>query len=453
MYDAIVIGGGPGGYVCAIRLSQLGKKVALVEKEYLGGTCTNWGCIPTKAMLTSAHLFSEIKDKSKRLGVDVSDLNYRLDGIMSHMNRTVTTSRKGIELLLKKNGVDFFNDKAVVKDPHNVLLEKNNSLLEAKNIVLANGSEPSMFPPFSKVEGMWTSNDVFKLAEMPSSLAIVGGGVIGVEFATFFSTFGVKTTIVELADHILPYEDTDVAEEIRKVLKKKGVTILEKTKVVSVEKLDKGYLLNTTGDEEITIEAEKVLVAVGRRAVLSDDIKNLGLEIVRGVVTDRRMKTSVQGVYAIGDIRAGIMLAHVASYEGIVAAHNRAGEELKMDYSAVPSIIFSSPEVASTGLKESDLKDRSDVVVSRFPLSANGRARTILESSGFVKVLAEHGTGRVLGMSIVSPSATDLIMEAVIAVKNGLTVEQLENSIHPHPTLSETVLGALEGIEGKSIHI
>ncbi|HOI62912.1 MAG: dihydrolipoyl dehydrogenase [Thermotogaceae bacterium] len=453
MYDAIVIGGGPGGYVCAIRLSQLGKKVALVEKEYLGGTCTNWGCIPTKAMLTSAHLFSEIKDKSKRLGVDVSDLNYRLDGIMSHMNRTVTTSRKGIELLLKKNGVDFFNDKAVVKDPHNVLLEKNNSLLEAKNIVLANGSEPSMFPPFSKVEGMWTSNDVFKLAEMPSSLAIVGGGVIGVEFATFFSTFGVKTTIVELADHILPYEDTDVAEEIRKVLKKKGVTILEKTKVVSVEKLDKGYLLNTTGDEEITIEAEKVLVAVGRRAVLSDDIKNLGLEIVRGVVTDRRMKTSVQGVYAIGDIRAGIMLAHVASYEGIVAAHNIAGEELEMDYSAVPSIIFSSPEVASTGLKESDLKDRSDVVVSRFPLSANGRARTILESSGFVKVLAEHGTGRVLGMSIVSPSATDLIMEAVIAVKNGLTVEQLENSIHPHPTLSETVLGALEGIEGKSIHI
>ena len=453
MYDAIVIGGGPGGYVCAIRLSQLGRKVALVEKEYLGGTCTNWGCIPTKAMLTSAHLFSEIKDKSKRLGIDVSDLNYRLDGIMSHMNRTVTTSRKGIELLLKKNGVDFFKDKAVVKDPHSVLLEKDNSLLETKNIVLANGSEPSMFPPFSNVEGIWTSNDVFKLNEMPSSLAIVGGGVIGVEFATFFSTFGVKTTIVELADHILPYEDTDVAEEIRKVLKKKGVTILEKTKVVSVEKLDKGYLLNTTGDEEITIEAEKVLVAVGRRAVLSDDIKNLGLEIVRGVVTDRRMKTSVQGVYAIGDIRAGIMLAHVASYEGIVAAHNIAGEELEMDYSAVPSIIFSSPEVASTGLKESDLKDRSDVVVSRFPLSANGRARTILESSGFVKVLAEHGTGRVLGMSIVSPSATDLIMEAVIAVKNGLTVEQLENSIHPHPTLSETVLGALEGIEGKSIHI
>jgi dihydrolipoamide dehydrogenase len=453
MYDAIVIGGGPGGYVCAIRLSQLGKKVALVEKEYLGGTCTNWGCIPTKAMLTSAHLFSEIKDKSKRLGIDVSDLNYRLDGIMSHMNRTVTTSRKGIELLLKKNGVDFFNDKAVVKDPHNVLLEKGNSVLETKNIVLANGSEPSMFPPFSKVEGMWTSNDVFKLNEMPSSLAIVGGGVIGVEFATFFSTFGVKTTIVELADHILPYEDTDVAEEIRKVLKKKGVTILEKTKVVSVEKLDKGYLLDTTGDEEITIEAEKVLVAVGRRAVLSDDIKNLGLEIVRGVVTDRRMRTSVQGVYAIGDIRAGIMLAHVASYEGIVAAHNIAGEDLEMDYSAVPSIIFSSPEVASTGLKESDLKDGSDVVVSRFPLSANGRARTILESSGFVKVLAEHDTGKVLGMSIVSPSATDLIMEAVIAVKNGLTVEQLENSIHPHPTLSETVLGALEGVEGKSIHI
>ena len=453
MYDAIVIGGGPGGYVCAIRLSQLGRKVALVEKEYLGGTCTNWGCIPTKAMLISAHLFSEIKDKSKRLGIDVSDLNYRLDGIMSHMNRTVTTSRKGIELLLKKNGVDFFKDKAVVKDPHSVLLEKDNSLLETKNIVLANGSEPSMFPPFSNVEGIWTSNDVFKLNEMPSSLAIVGGGVIGVEFATFFSTFGVKTTVIELAEHILPYEDTDVAEEIKKALKKKAVTVLEKTKVVSVEKLDKGYLLNTAGEEETTIEAEKLLVAVGRRAVLSDDIKNLGVEIGRGVVTDGHMRTSVPGVYAIGDIRAGIMLAHVASYEGIVAAHNIAGEDLEMDYSAVPSIIFSSPEVASTGLRESDLKGRSDVVVSRFPLSANGRARTILESSGFAKILAEHETGKVLGMSIVSPSATDLIMEAVIAVKNGLTVEQLENSIHPHPTLSETVLGALEGVEGKSIHI
>jgi dihydrolipoamide dehydrogenase len=244
-----------------------------------------------------------------------------------------------------------------------------------------------------------------------------------------------------------------VAEEIKKALKKKAVTVLEKTKVVSVEKLDKGYLLNTAGEEETTIEAEKLLVAVGRRAVLSDDIKNLGVEIGRGVVTDGHMRTSVPGVYAIGDIRAGIMLAHVASYEGIVAAHNIAGEDLEMDYSAVPSIIFSSPEVASTGLRESDLKGRSDVVVSRFPLSANGRARTILESSGFAKILAEHETGKVLGMSIVSPSATDLIMEAVIAVKNGLTVEQLENSIHPHPTLSETVLGALEGVEGKSIHI
>ena len=452
MYDAIVIGGGPGGYVCAIRLAQLGKKAALVEKEYLGGTCTNWGCIPTKAMLSSAHLYTEIKEKSKRLGVEVGELNYRLDGIMAHMKRTVTTSRKGIELLLKKNGVDFFNDLAIIKDSKNVLLESRNEVLNADNLVIAGGSEPSLFPPFDSIAGLWTSDDIFKLAEMPSSVAIVGGGVIGVEFGTFFGTLGVKTTIIELADHILPYEDSDVADEIRRTLKKKGVAVMEGTKVISVETSGESFHLVTQGENSETIEVDKVLVAIGRKARISDDIRSLGVEIRRGVVTDKRMKTNMEGVYAIGDIRAEIMLAHVASYEGIVAAHNIAGQEMLMDYSAVPSIIFSSPEVASTGLRESEIDDSSSVKISKFPLAANGRARTMLENTGFAKVIAESQTGKILGASIVSPSATDLIMEAVVAVKNGLTVEQLENSIHPHPTLTETVLGALEGIEGMSIH-
>ena len=453
MLDAVVIGGGPGGYVCAIRIAQLGKKVALVEKEYLGGTCTNWGCIPTKAMLTSAHLYTEIVDKSKRLGIEITGLNYDLKKIMSHMNRTITMSRKGIEHLLKKNEVDFYNDTAVIKDPKHVLLEQNGEILDTNNIVIASGSEPSMFRPFSEVEGIWTSNDVFRMEEMPESLVIVGGGVIGVEFATFFSSLGVKTTIVELADHILPYEDSDIADVIRKSLTRKGVEIIEKTKVTEVEREECSFILNAEGEQELSLQAEKVLVAVGRRPSITEDVRKLGLEIERGIVTNSRMQTNVQGVYAIGDIRAGIMLAHVASYEGIVAAHNIVGEVMEMDYSAVPSIIFSSPEVGSTGIREDDVEDMERVSIAKFPLSANGRARTVLENTGFVKVIADKESGKVLGMSIVSPSATELIMEGVIAVKNGLTIEELENSIHPHPTLSETVLGALEGVNGMSIHI
>ena len=453
MHDAVVIGGGPGGYVCAIRIAQLGKKVALVEKEYLGGTCTNWGCIPTKAMLTSAHLYTEIADKSKRLGIGISGLEYDLKKIMSHVNRTITMSRKGIEHLLKKNGVDFFSDNAVIKDAKHVLLEQSGEILETNNIVIASGSEPSLFRPFSEVEGIWTSNDVFRMKEMPESLVIVGGGVIGVEFATFFSSFGVKTTIVELADHILPFEDSDVADDLRRSLTRQGVEIIEKTKVTEVEKEECSFILNAEGEQEVSLQAEKVLVAVGRRPNITEDIRKLSLKIERGIVTNSRMQTSVEGIYAIGDIRAGIMLAHVASYEGIVAAHNIAGDEMEMDYSAVPSIVFSSPEVASTGLRETDIEDKEKVKIAKFPLSANGRARTILENTGFVKVIADKESGKVLGMSIVSPSATELIMEGVVAVRNGLTVEDLENSIHAHPTLSETILGALEGVDGMSIHI
>jgi dihydrolipoamide dehydrogenase len=263
----------------------------------------------------------------------------------------------------------------------------------------------------------------------------------------------VKTTIIELADHILPYEDRDVADDIRKSLTRQGVEIIERTKVTEVEKDECIFVLNAEGEQELSVQAEKVLVAVGRRPYITEDVRKLGLEIERGVVTNSRMQTNIKGIYAIGDIRAGMMLAHVASYEGIVAAHNIAGEVMEMDYSAVPSIIFSNPEVGSTGIKEDDVEDMERVIIAKFPLSANGRARTVLENTGFVKVIADKENGKVLGMSIVSPSATELIMEGVIAVRNGLTVEELENSIHPHPTLSETVLGALEGVNGMSIHI
>ncbi|MEJ5257364.1 MAG: dihydrolipoyl dehydrogenase [Fervidobacterium sp.] len=453
-FDAIVIGGGPGGYVCAIKLAQYGKKVALIEKENLGGTCTNWGCIPTKALLTATHLLDESREKASKLGLKITVEGFDLSQIMAHANKSITLSRKGIEFLMKKNNITVVKGTAEVVNKNKVRIKETGEEIEGENLVLAHGSVPTIFPPFSDVEGIWTSNDVFVMKELPTSLLIVGGGVIGVEFATFFSSLGVKVKIVELADHILPYEDDDVADEIKKSFARRGVEIKEKSRVTGVRKVDGGYEVTTVdseGKEEIST-VDRVLVAIGRRPNIPEDVKNLGVEIERGIKTDLRMRTNIEGVYAIGDVRGQVMLAHVAMYEGVVAAKNIAGIEAQMDYSAIPSIIFTNPEVASTGLREKDV-DKDKVKIFKFPLSANGRARTMLENIGFVKVIADKDDETVLGMSIISPVATELIMEGVIAVRNKLKAYQLEESIHPHPTLSETLLGALEGITDKPVHL
>ncbi len=451
LYDAVVIGAGPGGYVAAIKLGQRGKKVALVEKSFVGGTCTNWGCIPTKALLSSVHLYSEIVEKSKQLGVNVENVQYDFSAMKNHMNRVVTMSRKGIEYLLKKYNIELINAQATIES-HN-LVRAGELKLETRNIVIATGSYPSLIPPFDGVPGVWTSDDVFKMENLPQSILIVGGGVIGVEFATFFSALKVPVVIVELMEHILPTEDKDVAELIARSLKKRGVQIYESSKVTGVEPVDGGFKCSIE-TKEGTIEkiSHKVLVSIGRRPKIGEDVKALGIEIQRGIKTNQKMQTNIPNIYAVGDVRGQIMLAHVAMCEGVVAAKNICGEEAHMDYSAVPSVIFSNPEIASVGVHEKDV-DPSKVKIFSFPLSANGRARTILEKEGFAKLIADKQTLRVLGMTIVSPSATDMIMEGVIAVRNGLNAKQLEESIHPHPTLTETVLGAIEGVVEMPIHL
>lgn len=453
MYDTVVIGGGPGGYVCAIRLAQLGKKVALVEKAHLGGTCTNVGCIPTKALLTTAHLFTELEEKARKFGVKTGEAEYDLSQAMKHVRKSITASRKGIEFLLKKNGVYFLNGTAVIEDPNTILVEELNKRIQARNLVLAHGSVPVMFSPFDKVGGVWTSDDVFNMKELPKSIVIIGGGVIGVEFSTYFSSVGTKVYLIELLEHILPSEDEDVAAEVKKSLTKRGVEVNESTKVVSVELTDFGYRLTAQKrEEELVFEGEKILLAVGRKPNIPEDVKALGIKIERGVVTNEHMRTNADNIYAVGDIRGQIMLAHTAMQEGIVAAHNIAGEEKTIDHSAVPSIIFSNPEVAVVGAREKDLEGE-DIIVAKFPVSANGRARTMEERNGFAKVIVNAETNVILGLAIVSPSATEMIMEGVVAVKNRLRLHQLLDSIHPHPTLTETILGALEGAEDMAIHI
>jgi len=454
MYDAIVIGSGPGGYVAAIRLAKLGKSVAVIEKAQTGGTCTNVGCIPTKAMLTASHLYTDIQKKAARFGITVTECEYNLAGIMKHMGKVVAASRKGIQFLFKKNGIDYYEGTAVVQNRETVKIEETGKELQGRNLVLAHGSTPVVFPPFSDVEGIWTSDDVFRMDAIPEEVVIVGGGVVGVEFSTFLAALGTKVYLVELLDHILPNEDPDVAKVIRKSLTRQGVNIKEGHKVSAVVKTAEGYVctIDSKDGSQHEVTADCVLLVVGRRPVIPDDVKQLGIQIERGVVTNDAMQTSIENIYAVGDIRAQIMLAHVAMAEGIVAAHTIAGQSKHMEYSATPSVIFSSPEIAATGLKEREA-DLEKVEVAKFPLMANGRARTMLERDGFVKILADKATHTVLGMTIVSPNATDMIMEGVLAVRYGLTVDQLVEAIHPHPTLTETILGALEVAEGMPIHL
>ncbi len=451
MYDAAVIGAGPGGYVAAIKLAQKGKKVILFEKNYLGGTCTNWGCIPTKALLGAAHLYTEILEKSSQLGIKVENVSLELSAIFSHMSKVVMASRKGIEYLLKKNGVEVVFKEADLQTPNTIRVA--DKVFEAKNIVIATGSIPTIIPPFNQVPGVWTSDDVFKMERLPNSVLIVGGGVIGVELATFFSALKVPVTIVEIMPHILPTEDADVAQVVTRSFKKRGVEIYEQSKVVGVDVVPDGYLCRIeTKDGLVEKQVDKVIVSVGRRPSIPESVRSLGLVVERGIKTDEHMRTNIPNIYAIGDVRGQIMLAHVAMYEGIVAAKNICGEEVEMDYTAVPSVIFSNPEVASVGLREKDV-DPSKVRIFSFPTSANGRARTMLERDGFAKVLVDRNTLTVLGMTIVGPNATEMIMEGVVAVRNKLNAHQLEESIHPHPTLTETVLGALEGVTDKPLHL
>jgi dihydrolipoamide dehydrogenase len=455
MYKVIIVGGGPGGYVAAIKAAQLGLKVALIEKHKIGGVCLNYGCIPTKTLLRSAKLYKDLMNASE-FGIDIShahvDINWK--SLMDRKNKVVNQLVGGIEQLLKYNKVDVFRGEGIIKDKNT--LHVNGQTLKCEHLILATGSSatmpsiPGLNESFIKGHSI-NSSGAIALGTMPKSLTILGGGVIAVEFATLYSSFGTEVTLIQRSGSILKNLDEDVQNIMSRLLRKAGVKIITDTSILSVE--DQVVHFEQAGRKQ-SVKSEKILVSLGRKANLRG-LENLNLKTDKGfVVTDEHMETNVKGVYAIGDLNGKYMLAHVASAEGILAVEAIMDEKKSIDYKKIPSCIYSFPEVGVVGYTEKEAVDAGfKVKTSMFPLSANGKALAEGDSVGFVKLVYDETYGEVLGVHIVASHATDMIAEAVASMELEATVHDLAKTVHPHPTLSEIVMEAAHGALDQPIHI
>ena len=454
-YDVVVLGAGPGGYVAALRAAQLGAKVCLIEKDVVGGTCLNRGCIPSKALIHSAVLWKRAKDAGV-FGVSASQWRFDWGKAQGRKNDVVNAQVKGVHTLLQAAKVEVKQGAGSMVDAKTVKVSVNGSAetVTGKAIILASGSEPAGIPgvPIDG-ERILTSTEALQLSELPRSFLVVGGGVIGMEFASMLSSLGTQVTVVEMLPQILATEDPMLVRILQGALQKQGVAFHVNTKVEKVETAASGVRVEISGGA--TLEAERALIATGR----SLNSRGIGLEHV-GVKTDRgaiqvneRMETTVSGIYAIGDVTGMSLLAHVASMQGLVAAANATGGHATMDYSAIPNCIYTDPEIASVGLSEPTAKEQGRAIkVGRFNFAALGKAMCIGETAGMVKVVADVQTDKVLGVGIVGPHATDLIAEGVLAVRHGLTAHQVAETIHAHPTLPEAMGEAMHDVHGQAIH-
>lgn len=454
-YDAIVIGGGPAGYTSAIRIAQLGGKVCIIEEDKVGGTCLNRGCIPTKALLTSAGLYNKIK-KARDFGINIDNYSADFPAMMQRKDRIVNRLRMGVEYLLKNNGVEILKGRGKVKGKGTVEVANGNEVqtIQGTHIVIASGSKPAKIPGIEyNGNTVVTSDELLSLTNLPGSLLIIGGGVIGCEFACIFSELGTKVSIVEMLPQILPAEDEEIALTLRGILEKRGIKIYTGTKVNTIATGPSQVISELSNGEKI--ETEKVLVCTGRVPNSSGlGLEESGVKVEKGrVITDQKMRTNIEGIYAIGDVTGGILLAHVAMAEGVVAAENIMGKELTIDYTAVPSCIFTFPEIASVGLSEKKARETGmGIVIGKFPFTASGKALAGGEQEGFVKVVSEK-SGKILGVHIIGPEATNLIAEAVLCIQNNIGVEKIARTIHAHPTLPEAFLEATLDLKGEAIHI
>jgi dihydrolipoamide dehydrogenase len=456
--DLIVIGGGPGGYVAAIRAAQLGAKVSLIEKDKLGGTCLNRGCIPTKALYRNAEILNTLKEIDT-FGIGVGEIKIDVDKIHCRKQCIIDQLVGGVSQLLKANGVEVINGTAAFKDKNTVeitLIDGNTKTLSSPNIIIATGSTPAM-PPISgaDLEGIYTSEDILNFEHIPSSLAVIGGGVVGMELACIFNSMGTKVTVIEFMPNILGQIDSDITKRLAVSLKKKGIEINLSTRVTKIEKSSEGYIIYGEGKKgEVQFEAEKLLVSAGRTPVVNGlNLEGVQIDFDRkGIKVDSNYETNIKGIYAIGDVNGKIMLAHAASHQGLFAAERIMGKEAAQSNHIVPSCVFVFPEIASVGLTEDEAKkDGIPYKTSKFMFGANGKALALGEGEGFVKVIAQED--KIIGVHIMGPHASDLIHEATLAITNDLKIEHIKNTIHAHPTLSEAFHEAVMGLSGEAIHL
>lgn len=468
-YDLVILGGGTGGYVAAIRASQLGLKTAIVEKGKLGGTCLHKGCIPSKALLRSAEVFATAKH-SEDFGVVTSDVSINFNKVQERKNKIVDQLHKGVQHLMKQGKIDVFEGTGRILGPSifspmpgTISVEMNNGdeneMLIPKNVIVATGSRPRTLPGLD-IDGqlVMTSDEALALEEVPSSIIIVGGGVIGIEWASMLSDFGADVTVIEYADRIIPTEDKEISKEMQRLMKKKGVKIVTGAKVLP-ETLQKGEGVTISAEvkgSQQEFSAEKLLVSVGRQANTEGiGIENTDIQIEKGfILANEYFQTKESHIYAIGDVIGGLQLAHVASHEGIVAVEHIAGKNPSpIDYSLVSKCIYSSPEAASVGLTEDEAKEKGhNVKTGKFSFRAIGKALVFGESDGFVKIVADKDTDDILGVHMIGPHVTDMISEAGLARVLDATPWEVAHTIHPHPTLSEAIGEAALAVDGKAIH-
>jgi dihydrolipoamide dehydrogenase len=449
-HDVAIIGTGPGGYVAAIYLARLGKKVAVIEKDRLGGVCLNRGCIPTKALLSSVRALCTIKEASS-YGIDVDGYKIDFDKINNRKDAIVQKLRQGIGALFKARKILLIDGNARLTGAHEI--DVSGKRIEADNIIVATGSSPFEVPAFRfDHKNIISSDDILEARQIPSSLIIIGGGVIGCEFATIYTALGCNVTVIEMMSEILPNIDGELAKRARLSLEKKTIRFMVGKKVERINKEeDRVSAILSSGEE---ISADKVLVCIGRTPNSADlGLQELGIKMQGGRISvDEYMKTNIPNIYAIGDVVGKYQLAHVASYEGVIASRNICGEEKKADYKAVPSCIYSEPEIASVGFSEQAARGSGlDIKIARFPFTALGKANATSKTEGFVKLIGDR-SGRILGIHILGEDATNLIAEGVLALKEGLSVEEVGETIHAHPTFSEGLMEACHIFTDRGIH-
>lgn len=462
-YDVVVIGAGPGGYVAAIRSAQLGLKTAIVEKRFLGGVCLNIGCIPSKALLRNADIAHTLRERGKEFGFSFENLELDYSTAFDRSRKASDRLVRGVKFLMKKHDIDVHMGaaKLTAKDTVEVTPDEGDAeTLKAKDIIIATGAHTFTIPDVElDGEKVIDYENAIMRKTLPESVAIIGGGAIGVEFATIWNAYGVDVTIIEMLDTLLPLEDEVIGSEIEKAYKKRGINVMTKSKVKGVETTDKGTKVTVEKeDSEETIEAELTMMAIGFRP----NSKGLGLEDVGVKLSDRgnieideRMATSVDGIWAIGDVTGKLLLAHVAMKMGIIAAENIAGvETVTLDYDMMPRATYCHPQTASFGYSEEQAKEKGyDVSVGEFPFQANGKALGLGDYRGFVKIVTDKKYGEILGAQMVGPDVSELLPELTLAQRFELTSREIARNVHAHPTLTEALMEAAEAAGGEAIHI